>query len=151
VNNEEAERLIRHVRFLEEELGDYSRFRKLTWPEYSTHRTARRNAERWIENLVNSTIDIARLVLGAEGRPIPGTYREIVAMLGLVAGFPRESTVSLSNWVSLRNVLSHEYLDVKWAAIKRFIGEAEPMYQDLLKSTKTYLGRNLHAAGQDRG
>jgi uncharacterized protein YutE (UPF0331/DUF86 family) len=107
MNNEEAERLIRHV--------------------------------------------IARLILGAEGRPIPATYREIVTTLGLVAGFQCETAASRSNWVSLRNVLSHEYLDVKWAAIKKFIGEAEPSYQDLVKSTKAYLERNLHAGESTDG
>jgi len=126
MQEELKERLIRHLRFLESELGDYRGFRGLTWEVYNTDRKARRDVERWVENVLNSTIDIARLVLRAEEKAVPGTYREMVSLLGLVQGFKQELLAELSRWVSLRNILGHEYLDVKWNSIKRFIAEAEP-------------------------
>ena len=136
-------RMIRHFRFLENELEDYDGFRALTWAAYNTDRKARRDVERWVENILNSTIDIARLVIRAEEKAVPGTCREMVSLLGLVPGFKQEQLTELSQWVSLRNVLSHEYLDVKWNSIKRFIAEAEPLYRDFLQQVRDYIARNL--------
>jgi uncharacterized protein YutE (UPF0331/DUF86 family) len=78
-------------------------------------------------------------------KAIPGTYREMVSLLGLAPGFKQEQLAELSRWVSLRNVLSHEYLDVKWNSIKKFIAEAEPLYRDFVQQVRGYLRQNLAA------
>jgi hypothetical protein len=41
-----------------------------------------------------------------------------------------------------------EYLDIRWASIKKFIAETEPLYKDLLYKVKTYLERKI-AEGQE--
>lgn len=56
MREELRERLIRHIRFLEEEIKDYALFRSLNWERYNTDRSKRRDVERWIENIVNSSI-----------------------------------------------------------------------------------------------
>ena len=43
----------------------------------------------------------------------------------------------------MRNIVSHESLDIRWASISRFIGEAEPVYRDFLERVKRYLRGNL--------
>ncbi|RKY58178.1 MAG: hypothetical protein DRP95_06220 [Candidatus Latescibacterota bacterium] len=136
-------RLVRHVRFLEQELGDFPSFRDLTWESYRSDSRERRNVERWIENLVNSSIDISKLILKAEGMDLPETYREIVSSLSSVEGFEREHIEKMAGWVRLRNIVVHEYLDIRWASIRRFILEAEPVYRDFLEGVKMYLRRNL--------
>jgi uncharacterized protein YutE (UPF0331/DUF86 family) len=145
MQEELTERLVRHLGFLEEELKDFDAFRKLSWEEYHADRDKRRNIERWIENLVNSTVDIARIVLCAEGKQVPGTYREMVSSLGFVTGFDPRPMTELSRWTSLRNILSHEYLDVKWASIKRFVAEGEPLCWNLLENARSYLKQVLGA------
>ena len=82
-------RLVRHVKFLEQELGDFPSFRGLTWDIYRS-------------DSVNSSIDVSKLIL-----------------------------------------LAHEYLDVRWASIERFIREAESVYEGFLEGVKRYLRRNL--------
>ncbi|HEX9652804.1 MAG TPA: HepT-like ribonuclease domain-containing protein, partial [bacterium] len=111
-------KLIKHLEFLSTELQDYQLFATLTWEEYNTDRNKRRNIERWIENIVNSSIDVAKLILTAETLKLPDTYREIVTSLSLVAGFPKELMERLSKRVRLRNIITHEYMDLKWASIK---------------------------------
>ena len=135
----EAEfRLIKHLTFLETELQDFPLFRAVTHDEYLSDRNRRRNLERWIENLVNSTVDVAKLILNAEGLPVPDTYREIVEAVPVsVCG--KETAKGLARWVRLRNVISHEYLDIKWAAITKFVAEAEPQCQDFLRAAKVYV------------
>jgi uncharacterized protein YutE (UPF0331/DUF86 family) len=135
-------RLIKHLTFLENELKDYETFGTLSWKEYNDDRGKRRNVERWIENIINSSIDIAKLILTSEDRSLPDTYKDIVKNLSLVADFSEEGMGKLSRWVSLRNIISHEYLDIRWASIQKFISESKPFYEDFLKRVKNYLEAN---------
>lgn len=143
MKEELKERIIKHINFLEKEIEDYSFFKDLNWEQYQIDRSRRRDVERWIENIVNSSIDISKLILTAEGIRIPDTYREIVSSLSLVKGFDKEMVEKISRWVSLRNIVAHEYLDIRWASIKRFIQETEPLYKSFIENVKNYLKRMI--------
>ncbi len=132
-------RLVKHLTFLENELKDYELFEALSWKEYNDDRGKRRNVERWAENIINASIDIAKLILTSEGHSLPDTYKDIVKNLSLVAPFSEECMGKLSRWVTLRNIISHEYLDIRWASIQQFISESKPFYEDFLIKTKNYL------------
>jgi len=136
-------RLIKHIAFLEEELKDYVLFRQVTWKDYRANRSTRRDLERWIENIINSSIDIAKIILSSEGIRLSDTYREVVLSLSLVKEFDSKETEELSKWVRFRNIISHEYLDIRWASIKRFVGETEPLYKRLLNNVKEYVKKKL--------
>jgi len=85
---EEAKvRLIKHIGFLEEELKDYVLFRQVTWKDYKANRSTRRDLERWIENIINSSIDIAKVILSSEEIRLSDTYREVILSLSLVKEF----------------------------------------------------------------
>lgn len=101
--------------------------------------------ERWIENIINSSIDISKVILVAEKVPAPDTYKELVVSISLVPGFDKERMGTLSEWVRFRNIIAHEYLDIRWVSIKRFIEKAEPIYKDFLKDVRGYLERQLEA------
>ncbi len=143
MKEELRERIIKHVNFIEKEIEDYSFFRDLSWEEYNINRSKRRDVERWIENIVNSSIDISKLILTAEDIKLPETYREIISFLSLVKGFDKEEMEKISRWVSLRNIIAHEYLDIRWASIKRFVQETEPLYKSFLERVKNYLREEL--------
>lgn len=136
-------RLIKHITFLENELLDYERFRSLSWEEYDKERDKRRNVERWVENIVNSSIDIAKIILASENRSLPDTYKEVVSNLSLFTGFESETMESLAERVKLRNIISHEYLDIRWDSIKRFIQEAEPLYKNFVVMVKEHIKENI--------
>jgi uncharacterized protein YutE (UPF0331/DUF86 family) len=136
-------RLIKHITFLEKEIEDWESFRSLSWEEYNKERDKRRNIERWIENIINSSIDIAKIILASENIPLPETYKEIVASLSLSPGFDKENTEHLSEWVKLRNIISHEYLDIRWNSIKKFIEETGPIYRNFLEQVKIYIKGKL--------
>lgn len=149
LRREVKSRLTKHVQFLENELNDYSLFQFLSWKEYNDDRIKRRNVERWIENIINSSIDIAKIILNSEGRSLPDTYKDIVRNLALVTGFDEETIEKLSRWIALRNIISHEYLDIRWSSIKRFISETEPLYKDFLEKVKSYLDKKI-IEGEER-
>lgn len=136
-------RLIKHITFLEDELRDYESFLSLSQSEYNKERDKRRNVERWIENIINSSIDIAKIILASENILLPDTYRESMSMLALVSNFDKETVEYLSEWVRLRNIISHEYLDIRWNSINKFIHQAVPIYKNFLKVTKDYLDKDL--------
>ena len=60
-----------------------------------------------------------------------------------MTGFMKEDMESLSAWVRLRNIISHEYLDIRWNYIKRFIEETEPLYRSFLEKVKEYLEKQI--------
>jgi len=134
-------RLLKHINFLESELKDYDTFLPLSWKEYDGDRDKRRNVERWVENIVNSTVDIGKIVLNAEERTLPDTYKETVALLCVVLNFGEEDSRRLSELVRLRNIISHEYLDLRWTSIRRFISETRSLYEDFLNRAKEYAER----------
>jgi len=143
MKEEIKERLIKHVNFLADEIKDYSLFKSMTWETYKDDRNKRRNVERWVENLVNSSIDISRLILSGEDRRISETYKEIVLSVSLVEGFDKEEAEKLAEWVKFRNIVVHEYLDIRWNSIKRFIRETGPVYKNFLAKVKDYIKEKL--------
>jgi hypothetical protein len=56
LREELKQRLLKHLNFLEDELKDYPKFKQLSRTEYFDDRDKRRNVERWIENIINSSI-----------------------------------------------------------------------------------------------
>lgn len=136
---EDRERLIRYVDFLESELSDFSKFSKVDWKTYNKDRDTRRNLERWIENIVNCSIDIAKVILALEDRRIPTSYKGILKELGATQRFDEAFGEDISQWASLRNILAHEYLDIRWRPIRQFIQIAEPVYRQLISTIKLLL------------
>jgi len=136
---EDRERLTRYIDFMESELSDFSKFSKIDWRTYNEDRDLRRNLERWIENLVNCSIDIGKVLLIAEDKRIPPTYRQILKELGATQCFDEGFGAAISQWCSLRNILAHEYLDVRWNAIRDFVQSAEPAYKELVEKIKPLL------------
>jgi uncharacterized protein YutE (UPF0331/DUF86 family) len=134
-------RLIRHITFLENELEDFETFKSLSWEVYQRERSKRRDVERWVENIVNSSIDISKILLISESISIPETYKELVTSVSLIHGFNKENVQTVSEWIRFRNVIAHEYLDIRWSSIQKFIQEAEPLFRDFVKEVKGYLER----------
>ena len=139
MNKEPLFRLTKHITFFEAELKDYEKFESLSWNEYNQERSKRRDVERWIENIVNSSIDIAKIILSVEGITLADTYKETVVLLSLVPGFDKNEIESLSGWIKLRNIISHEYLDIRWSSIKKFVSETKPLYERFLNRLRKYI------------
>lgn len=136
---EDKERLIRYIDFMESELADFPKFGKVDWRTYNKDKDARRNLERWVENIVNCSIDIAKVILASEDRRIPTSYKGILKELGVTKHFDETFGEEISQWASLRNILAHEYLDLRWNSLKEFIKNSEPIYEKLIYAVKGLL------------
>lgn len=95
--------------------------------------------ERWIENIVNASIDIAKILLAAAQARVPQTYREILLNLGTLQDFESQAAETLSRFSRFRNILAHEYLDTRWNQIAAFLRKALPHYQELFRYTSRIL------------
>jgi uncharacterized protein YutE (UPF0331/DUF86 family)/predicted nucleotidyltransferase len=141
----EKARLLKIVIFLENELTDYEIFKDLTWIEYERDRSKRRNVERWVETLVNSAIDVAKILVSSERLPAPETYRDLILKLKLVGTMEDEDIEKLAGWVKLRNILAQEYLDMRWENIKNFLRdflrESPDAFHRLIQNPRAMLER----------
>lgn len=133
---EDRDVLIRYLDFLETEIADFQKFSKMDWKKYNEDRDARRNLERWIENIVNCSIDIAKILILSEGMGIPTTYKEILKMIGATPCFDEAFGNEISRWAGLRNIITHEYLDISWSYIKKFLSSAEPTFKQLVEKVR---------------
>jgi len=141
LSQEDRANLSEHLIFLENELKDIEKFKELTWREYSEEGSKRRDAERWIENLVMASLDIAKIVLSSEKKALPQTYRETLKTFGAL--YINETFGDkISQFVELRNIIAHEYLDIRWSRIQKFIAAAEDLYKEFIPKIKEFLHNN---------
>ncbi|MDI6792105.1 MAG: DUF86 domain-containing protein [bacterium] len=154
---EDRVRLIERIEFLRSEFEEIEEFKGLSFTEYSQNKAKRRNIERWVENIINATIDIAKIILASEKSEIPKTYEQALLNFGLFISLNEKESERLSAFARLRNILAHEYLDIIYERIKRFIKESLPIYQRVFDfllrytATETYKGENLSAPGSFSG
>lgn len=131
----DKERLIKIIYFMEQELAFAGYFAKFSFKDYQKPHK-RRDVERWVENLVNSAIDSGEIVLASQKKKIPDYYKDIFIQLGLLPQFEGLAVEKFTAWVKLRNILAHEYLDIKWRKLEVFIKEGPQYLSNLLGSLK---------------
>lgn len=127
--------LVEHLTFLENELTDLEKFKKLSWKEYSKDRSKRRDIERWVENVVMSMLDIAKIVLASEKKDVPQTYSD--TLKNFAVGFADEKAAErLAAFAELRNLVTYEYLDMRFERIRWFVEEAEAQLPPVIEKIK---------------
>lgn len=139
LTRQDAYSLDRRLMFIDDEWGVFIDYINLTWQEYQSDRARQRIVERSIEKLMNAVIDISKMVLASEKRPIPESSREVVLQTGLIKPFSTELTEKLSKWVGLRNILAHEYLDYRWKEISEFLREAPAVFPPFKDAARKFL------------
>jgi uncharacterized protein YutE (UPF0331/DUF86 family)/predicted nucleotidyltransferase len=132
---EERARVLEYLRFLENEFSEMDRIKKFSWQDYIQDSFKRKVIERWVENLVMCALDIAKVILASEKREIPQTYKDTLKIFGTLYVDPSFAE-NFSEFASLRNILVHEYLDIKWRRIRNFIDQAERLYPIFIKKIK---------------
>lgn len=139
LNEIDRDRLSRMLVFLEREVEDFEKFKKIDQVVYMHNIDIKRNIERWLENIVDSSIDIAKIILASEKKQIPETYRLIIENLGIVENFNQSIATALADFSKMRNLLAHEYLDIRFAQIKKFTEESEEAYKYLIEFVKKFI------------
>ena len=131
-------RLQRILDFIEVELKDRDQFRSVTLKRYQTDRNLRRNLDRWVEMLINAAIDVGKIILGSERRPVPYTYGQILADLEATECFS-DLGGRLKPLAALRNVLAHEYLELRFGRVANFVTDGAGTIERLARLTDAWL------------
>lgn len=139
LNREEQGRLLIRVDYLKEELKELDRFKSLSWENYLKDRDKRKLIERWTENILNATIDIAKMILASEKKAMPKSYEEALFDFAIFIGFDLQGAEKFAKFANLRNLLAHEYLDILYQKIQFFLKEAPDFYQKILSFLDSYL------------
>ncbi len=142
LNEIDKNRLKKIVNFLEKEVEYFEKFRKVDQITYMKDVDKKRSIERWVENIVNSSVDIAKIILASEKKQIPDTYKFIIQSLGTVDGFDSSVAIAISSFSKMRNLLAHEYLDIRFAQIKEFTEQSEDSYKYLISFVKNFINKS---------
>lgn len=132
-------RLQKILIFLENSLKEFEKFKKMTFEEYAGNLEKRRNIERWVESLMNSVLDISKIILASKKKPLPDTYKKIVLETSLLFRFNGRGREKLSEWIELRNIIAHEYLEILWDRINYFVKTARPYLNKFLNKAKKFV------------
>lgn len=124
--------LRRRVDFLKDQFTLLSDFKNINFKIYSDDALKQLSIERLIENIVNASIDIAKIILASEKKRIPEKYQETLLLFGFFISFDEEVAKKFARYAELRNILAHEYLDIRFERIKNFIETAEPIYNKVI-------------------
>ena len=138
----DAEDLRKAIDFLEEQARLYEIYCKTKQDEYKKEIRKRNEVERWVENILNASIDMSKIILGSQKKLIPDTYRGSIQHAVWELKLPNDFIEKFERWVKLRNVLAHEYLDVKWKRISDFIQNSEPYFRSFADAAKKFLEEN---------
>lgn len=130
---------------LKDNLREWGKFKKLSFKEYTEDRDKRRNIERWAENIINATIDIAKIILALEKKEMPKNYKETLFDFALLVGLDAKESEKFSKLADLRNILAHEYLDILYEKIQNFINEFPKFYKEISIFLEIYLKRKSRA------
>jgi len=137
LNNLQKTSIVKRIDFIEIELKDLDAYKKLDFETYSRDRKVRRDVERILENVANASIDIGKIFLAGEDIDLPDTYKEIFIKLEQAGVISKDLSISLSDLARLRNILAHQYLDLKWVMVKDFIDHGKENVQTFLTILKT--------------
>jgi uncharacterized protein YutE (UPF0331/DUF86 family)/predicted nucleotidyltransferase len=140
---EAKKNIIERLDFLVEHFKDIEEFKKMTWDDYQDSRDNQRNIERWIENLVMASLDIAKIVMGSEKMAIPESYKDTLKVFSCITlKFSEKEADKFSDFAKIRNIIAHQYLDIKWRKIKNFIPAAEKIYPKFIKKVGQMVKQN---------
>lgn len=124
LKKDQKEDIARRLDFIAVQFSDLKKFSSLTGETYAHDRDVQRNIERLAENIGNAAIDISKVLLAGEDVEMPNSYREIIIKIGEIGFLERALADQIAEYASLRNVLAHQYLDIKWEKIKGFMESA---------------------------
>lgn len=136
---EDKIRLIERVQFLKSEFQEIEGLKGLTFQEYREDKVKRRNIERWAENIINATIDIAKIILASEKKEMPKAYEQALLFFGHFIGLEEREAERLSVFARLRNILAHDYLNIIYDRIKKFIIDSPPLYEKIFDFLSKYV------------
>lgn len=133
-------RLIKRVDYIKSlVIPFFHTYASITREQYNSDIRLRREVEKWVEDTINCVIDISKILYSEKKMVIPETSRGILENIDLLGLFEVKLGSRISQWAILRNRLAHDYLDLKWEGISKFIKEGEDILKPLTVDVENYI------------
>lgn len=143
-------KLIPHIDYLEGELRFLSEYKEeIDWKVYQSKREKRLEIERWVECLINATLDISKMLLAVGREEVPETSKEVLFKIASFIYEEEDEAEEFSELAKIRNTLAHRYLDIKWQDIKRFLKIAPKLLPPFLKYVREEIGNDQNKRDED--
>ncbi|MFH1826191.1 MAG: HepT-like ribonuclease domain-containing protein [bacterium] len=126
-------RLMQIIDFARAELKDLAKYNGLSLNEYRDNKDTRRLVDRIIENATNALIDAAKIIIIEQTIELPDSYAGIMEEVSRVLELSEEQRLKLIQISKLRNILAHEYLNIKFERITDFILDGRKTAETVLK------------------
>lgn len=137
ISSEAKSQIRERLDFLIGEFEEIEEIKKISWQDYLKDSFKQKIIERWIERIVMASIDIAQIILASEKKRIPESYQDTLRIFWIFyVNENEENARKFGEFAKLRNIIAHEYLDIKWKRIKNFIQEGEKLYSQFLEKVK---------------
>ncbi|MBI5701306.1 DUF86 domain-containing protein [Candidatus Saganbacteria bacterium] len=85
-------------------------------------------------------IDICKILLAGEDIEMPNSYREVILKLAEMKILTLGKVEKIADYANLRNILAHQYLDIKWDKIRSFIANALDDYNEFIAIISKKIG-----------
>lgn len=141
VDESVRESIIRRIEFVRAELFDFEDYRSLDSNTYNADRVARRNVERIIENVCNSVSDVSKIILSQYDTQMPESYRDVFIKLRVLGLINDQLCAQMAHVSRVRNILAHQYLDIKWEYIKDFMAQGVDAVWRFVATVEDWLQR----------
>lgn len=130
-------KIIPHIEYIEKELTYLPLYKKgIDWKTYQFQREKRLEVERWVECIINATLDVSKMVLTLKDEQLPETSREVLFHIASYVYKDERDAETFSELAKIRNTLAHRYLDIRWEDIKRFLRIVPRLYLPFLQYIK---------------
>ncbi len=139
---EDRTRLLERLDFLESEMQELPDMKEVSISEYEEDTHKRRNLERWVENILNALIDIAKITLASERKEMPKTYEAALSAFGTFVGLSSTERETLAGFARLRNLLAHQYLEILFGKIQEFIADFPKLHKKILPAVEVLLRKS---------
>lgn len=112
MDTDSEEQVVETIEDLGEDLAFLAEKQSLSQDEFTTDRTQNYAVKRALQNAINAVIDIAEMILSAEGssaESMPETNREKIERLSAETEIGDAVTAELGRSAGFRNLLAHQY------------------------------------------
>ncbi|MEW5692318.1 MAG: HepT-like ribonuclease domain-containing protein [Candidatus Hydrogenedentota bacterium] len=129
-------RLMEILHFMDTEIKEFPLYKEMDFKKFKNDKFFRRNVERWTETLTMALMDTAKIIMSSSNQEMPETYYNCLLEFGMFIKLSEDETRRLAGYAKLRNILVHEYLDIRFGRIREFIDTAYPLYVAVIDKVK---------------
>lgn len=136
-----------HIENMEKALVNLRKYEDITYEEFSKSLDKQWIAERGLEILIQSLIDIGAHILSANAHNDWYDYQGVIVKLGKHGVIPEDFANKIAGMAGFRNILVHEYTEIDTKIVYQNLQRLDD-FDKFIGYIKDYL-KNISCKGQE--